>query len=154
MLHYWILIQIQTGVGGLAIFNQHWHLWCFTAGSGEHSSSSSLLPLPQRVQAGQPTHRGGAGHNILKLWLLTSDWYCGDHLLLQVKIAQRIGLIQHLPTGTFDGCKKNREWVFFSRLELLQCPQVCHLHDWVQCGGLCALPALHAYLPCGGNIKS
>ena len=28
----------------------------------------------------------------------------------QVKIAQRIGLIQHLPTGTFDGCKKNREW--------------------------------------------
>ena len=27
----------------------------------------------------------------------------------QIKIAQRIGLIQHLPTGTFDGCKKNRE---------------------------------------------
>ena len=27
----------------------------------------------------------------------------------QVKIAKRIGLIQHLPTGTFDGCKKNRE---------------------------------------------
>ena len=29
----------------------------------------------------------------------------------QIKIAQRIGLIQHLPTGTYDGCKKNREWV-------------------------------------------
>jgi len=29
----------------------------------------------------------------------------------QIKIAQRIGLIQHLPTGTFDGCKKNRECV-------------------------------------------
>ena len=28
---------------------------------------------------------------------------------IQIKIAQRIGLIQHLPTGTFDGCKKNRE---------------------------------------------
>ena len=27
----------------------------------------------------------------------------------QVKIAQRIGLIQHLPTGCYDGCKKNRE---------------------------------------------
>ena len=27
----------------------------------------------------------------------------------QIKIAQRIGLIQHLPTGTYDGCKKNRE---------------------------------------------
>jgi len=29
----------------------------------------------------------------------------------QVKIAKRIGLIQHLPTGTYDGCKKNRECV-------------------------------------------
>lgn len=29
----------------------------------------------------------------------------------QVKIAQRIGLIQHLPTGSYDGCKKNREYV-------------------------------------------
>lgn len=28
----------------------------------------------------------------------------------QVKIAKRIGLIQHLPTGTYDGCKKNREY--------------------------------------------
>lgn len=27
----------------------------------------------------------------------------------QVKIAKRMGLIQHLPTGTYDGCKKNRE---------------------------------------------
>ncbi len=27
----------------------------------------------------------------------------------QVKIAQRMGLIQHLPTGVYDGCKKNRE---------------------------------------------
>lgn len=29
----------------------------------------------------------------------------------QVKIAKRLGLIQHLPTGTYDGCKKNRECV-------------------------------------------
>jgi len=29
----------------------------------------------------------------------------------QVKIAKRIGLIQHLPIGTYDGCKKNREYV-------------------------------------------
>ncbi|XP_017781030.1 PREDICTED: RING finger protein 11 [Nicrophorus vespilloides] len=29
----------------------------------------------------------------------------------QVKIAKRIGLIQHLPTGTYDGCKKARECV-------------------------------------------
>lgn len=29
----------------------------------------------------------------------------------QVKIAKRMGLIQHLPTGTYDGCKKNRECV-------------------------------------------
>ena len=36
--------------------------------------------------------------------------YAHPHtFLVQVKIAQRIGLIQHLPTGNFDGCKKNRE---------------------------------------------
>uniref|UniRef100_A0A6B2EJ20 Putative ring finger protein 11 n=1 Tax=Phlebotomus kandelakii TaxID=1109342 RepID=A0A6B2EJ20_9DIPT len=29
----------------------------------------------------------------------------------QVKIAKRIGLIQHLPIGTYDGCKKARECV-------------------------------------------
>lgn len=29
----------------------------------------------------------------------------------QVKIAKRIGLIQHLPAGTYDGCKKARECV-------------------------------------------
>nr|CAD7206720.1 unnamed protein product [Timema douglasi]CAD7420272.1 unnamed protein product [Timema poppensis] len=27
----------------------------------------------------------------------------------QIKIAKRIGLIQHLPIGTYDGSKKNRE---------------------------------------------
>ncbi|XP_026473405.1 RING finger protein 11 [Ctenocephalides felis] len=29
----------------------------------------------------------------------------------QIKIAKRIGLIQHLPSGTYDGCKKARECV-------------------------------------------
>lgn len=29
----------------------------------------------------------------------------------QIKIAKRIGLIQHLPTGKYDGCKKIRECV-------------------------------------------
>ncbi|KAL1493408.1 hypothetical protein ABEB36_011468 [Hypothenemus hampei] len=29
----------------------------------------------------------------------------------QVKIAKRMGLIQHLPTGKYDGCKKIRECV-------------------------------------------
>ena len=27
----------------------------------------------------------------------------------QIKIAQRLGLIQHLPIGSYDGSKKNRE---------------------------------------------
>jgi E3 ubiquitin-protein ligase RNF11 len=26
-----------------------------------------------------------------------------------VKMAKRVGLIQHLPTGSYDGCRKNRE---------------------------------------------
>ncbi|XP_059491028.1 RING finger protein 11-like [Neocloeon triangulifer] len=28
-----------------------------------------------------------------------------------VKMAKRVGLIQHLPTGSYDGCRKNRECV-------------------------------------------
>ena len=43
----------------------------------------------------------GCNFDILSMFLLLCT--------AQVKIAQRIGLIQHLPTGTFDGCKKNRE---------------------------------------------
>lgn len=27
-----------------------------------------------------------------------------------VKMAKRVGLIQHLPTGSYDGCRKNREY--------------------------------------------
>ena len=38
----------------------------------------------------------------------------------QVKIAQRMGLIQHLPTGSYDGCKKNRECVFHELYNILQ----------------------------------
>lgn len=38
----------------------------------------------------------------------------------QVKIAKRIGLIQHLPTGKYDGCKKNRECVICMMEFLLQ----------------------------------
>jgi len=59
----------------------------------------------------------------------------------QVKIAQRIGLIQHLPTGTFDGCKKNRECVIcmieFSvgdSVRYLPCMHTYHVEcidDWL-----------------------
>ncbi|CAH1392813.1 unnamed protein product [Nezara viridula] len=31
----------------------------------------------------------------------------------QIKIAKRLGLIQHLPTGSYDGCKKNRDDLTF-----------------------------------------
>jgi len=59
----------------------------------------------------------------------------------QIKIAQRIGLIQHLPTGTFDGCKKNRECVIcmieFSvgdSVRYLPCMHTYHMDcidDWL-----------------------
>ena len=32
----------------------------------------------------------------------------------QIKIAKRIGLIHHLPTGIYDGSKKAREYVYFN----------------------------------------
>lgn len=59
----------------------------------------------------------------------------------QIKIAQRIGLIQHLPTGTFDGCKKNRECVICmieftvgDSVRYLPCMHTYHMEcidDWL-----------------------
>jgi len=59
----------------------------------------------------------------------------------QVKIAQRMGLIQHLPTGNYDGCKKNREcvicmveFVIGDRVRYLPCMHTYHtecIDDWL-----------------------
>lgn len=59
----------------------------------------------------------------------------------QVKIAQRMGLIQHLPTGSYDGCKKNREcvicmieFVIGDRVRYLPCMHTYHtdcIDDWL-----------------------
>ncbi|CAG9855087.1 unnamed protein product [Phyllotreta striolata] len=59
----------------------------------------------------------------------------------QVKIAKRIGLIQHLPTGTYDGCKKARECVICmgeflvgDALRYLPCMHTYHMaciDDWL-----------------------
>lgn len=59
----------------------------------------------------------------------------------QVKIAQRIGLIQHLPTGVYDGSKKNRECVicmvefqFGDPIRFLPCMHTYHtecIDDWL-----------------------
>lgn len=50
----------------------------------------------------------------------------------QVKIAKRIGLIQHLPTGTYDGCKKARECV------------ICMI-EFVVGDAVRYLPCMHTY---------
>ncbi|XP_022194003.1 RING finger protein 11 isoform X4 [Nilaparvata lugens] len=50
----------------------------------------------------------------------------------QVKIAKRLGLIQHLPTGIYDGCKKNRECVI--------CMVEFQMEDCVR-----YLPCMHTY---------
>ncbi|KAI7691478.1 RING finger protein 11 [Sarcoptes scabiei] len=59
----------------------------------------------------------------------------------QIKIAQRIGLIQHLPTGSYDGCKKNRECVICmieflmdDPIRFLPCMHIYHtkcIDDWL-----------------------
>lgn len=59
----------------------------------------------------------------------------------QVRIAQRMGLIQHLPTGTYDGSKKNREcvicmieFVIGDRVRYLPCMHTYHtecIDDWL-----------------------
>ncbi|KAF7269560.1 ring finger protein 11 [Rhynchophorus ferrugineus] len=59
----------------------------------------------------------------------------------QIKIAKRIGLIQHLPTGNYDGCKKIRECVICmgefmigDALRYLPCMHTYHMtciDDWL-----------------------
>ncbi|XP_076323294.1 RING finger protein 11-like [Tachypleus tridentatus] len=59
----------------------------------------------------------------------------------QVKIAQRIGLIQHIPSGLYDGSKKNREcvicmgdFVFGDPIRFLPCLHIYHvdcIDDWL-----------------------
>lgn len=59
----------------------------------------------------------------------------------QVKIAKRIGMIQHLPTGLYDGCKKTRECVICmgefmvgDALRYLPCMHTYHrkcIDDWL-----------------------
>lgn len=59
----------------------------------------------------------------------------------QVKIAQRLGLIQHLPVGEYDGSKKSREcvicmieFVIGDRIRYLPCLHTYHtdcIDDWL-----------------------
>uniref|UniRef100_U5EX68 Putative ring finger protein 11 sid n=1 Tax=Corethrella appendiculata TaxID=1370023 RepID=U5EX68_9DIPT len=59
----------------------------------------------------------------------------------QIKIAKRIGLIQHLPMGVYDGCKKVRECVICmieflvgDNIRYLPCMHTYHVHcidDWL-----------------------
>jgi len=59
----------------------------------------------------------------------------------QVRLAQRLGLIQHLPTGTYDGTKKKRECVICMNefnigdpIRFLPCMHTYHkecIDDWL-----------------------
>lgn len=71
----------------------------------------------------------------------------------QVKIAKRIGLIQHLPTGTYDGCKKNREYdeiillsihtLYISLVLLFRC--VICMVEFMVGDSVRYLPCMHTY---------
>lgn len=62
----------------------------------------------------------------------------------EIKIAQRIGLIQHLPSGSYDGSKKNRECVICMNefligetIRFLPCLHIYHttcIDDWLMRG--------------------
>jgi len=59
----------------------------------------------------------------------------------QIKVASRLGLIQHLPMGTFDGCKKYKECVICmgefcigDEVRYLPCMHTYHVQcidDWL-----------------------
>lgn len=66
----------------------------------------------------------------------------------QIKIAKRIGLIQHLPTGVYDGCsKKGKEcvicmgdFILGDRLRYLPCMHSFHkdcIDDWLMRSFIC-----------------
>uniref|UniRef100_A0A1W7R9T4 RING finger protein 11 n=1 Tax=Hadrurus spadix TaxID=141984 RepID=A0A1W7R9T4_9SCOR len=65
----------------------------------------------------------------------------------QVKIAKRIGLIHHLPTGIYDGSKKNRECVICmgefligDPIRFLPCMHIYHtdcIDDWLMRSFIC-----------------
>lgn len=65
----------------------------------------------------------------------------------QVKIAKRIGLIHHLPTGIYDGSKKNREcvicmgeFIIGDPVRFLPCMHIYHtdcIDDWLMRSFIC-----------------
>lgn len=93
-------------------------------------------------------------HQSLPIYYPTS--YSSSHLLVsqldeeeQIQLAKRIGLIQHLPTGTYDdgGSSKTRECVIcmveFSKgdiIRFLPCLHTYHVHcidDWLMRSFIC-----------------
>ncbi|CAG0916097.1 unnamed protein product [Notodromas monacha] len=59
----------------------------------------------------------------------------------QIRIAKRIGLIQNLPTGLYDGCKKNQESVSLDSIcTCIICMVEFALEDPVR-----YLPCMHTY---------
>ena len=101
------------------------------AGLDQHSSSrhSSSHQQSHHLPSGNTSARQVASS-------LSSDE--------QVKVAQRIGLIQHLPTGSYDGSKKNRECVICMNeflvgdiVRYLPCLHIYHtvcIDDWLMRG--------------------
>jgi len=49
------------------------------------------------------------GNEVTETSNTTNDYSNGMSEEQQIRLAQRLGLIQHLPSGTFDGSKKKRE---------------------------------------------
>jgi len=101
-------------------------------GTNTSNSAEPLEQPPQYVQDAAPVYYPSPNVSRPASQLTEEE---------QVKIAQRMGLIQHLPTGSYDGCKKNREcvicmieFVIGDRVRYLPCMHTYHtecIDDWL-----------------------
>lgn len=101
-------------------------------GSGRDSSSDPIGPLPIYSEILQPVFYPSPSVSRPVSHLTEEE---------QIKIAKRIGLIQHLPIGSYDGCKKSRECVICmiefcvgESVRYLPCMHIYHvscIDDWL-----------------------
>ena len=119
---------------------------CF--GCSDTEDEQLLREEPSHSNSPEPLSRRGAGESVPIFYPSLNVSRSVNQLSEdeQVMIAQKIGLIQHLPTGTHDG-KKNtecvicmEEFVFGDHVRYLPCLHTYHtkcIDDWLMRNFIC-----------------
>jgi len=117
---------------------------------GTSNSVPDLLPPPYQESSGHGHHHH---HRRSRSHRHQQPSTSGPSLSEeeQVKLAQRMGLINHLPCGSYDGSKKNRECVICMEeflvgdmVRYLPCLHIYHtvcIDDWLMRGSSFSCPS-------------